>query len=458
MPEYPAGATGVLQGIYVLPLPRTDGGDDGSPVSEYIASTPVGSFITAPPGALYNVENTVVLLGNRTYDLGMPTWPDSALEPAAVGSSGALFRQAAGANLDYVVATAAVMGTAANPVADIAPNIRSICIDGNRTNQTGGAGHNLGVAAWGATVGWVGSVNARGHGIVQPLDNQGGFAFSGSNGNCYENTYEGHIKISGCGGHGFYSSTAWSDGTITGHMIVSVCGLSGISIYDAAGWHVTGAHVWNVGTDGILTSGAYATRIHDNYVEGFGALVVTATTNNPWTYSAYSAGTTYARYQCVTYSGGLYYSLIDGNVGNTPSTSFTDWASVNPGATGVYGMAFFSMGVNRPTMCHDNTVSVGHVTIAAIAGINYRAYLAQSNTSGTSYLVFHHNTAENEYANGQAATAMAFRAAIQSGGALTVQGVEVGTGSPVNTGTNTVVGTFSQANSIDAGVTAWAGF
>ncbi len=56
------------------------------------------------------------------------------------------------------------------------------------------------------------------------------------------------------------------------------------------------------------------------------------------TKGAYSAGTTYAAHDAVTYNGSLYVSLIDANTGNTPSSSPSAWVlTVSKGDTGSTG-------------------------------------------------------------------------------------------------------------------------
>lgn len=53
-------------------------------------------------------------------------------------------------------------------------------------------------------------------------------------------------------------------------------------------------------------------------------------TNAVETYAAYSAGTTYAKGARVDYSTHIYESLVNSNIGNTPTTSPTYWVLVGP--------------------------------------------------------------------------------------------------------------------------------
>lgn len=435
-------------GVHVLPAPRIDGGDDSVVVNAFISSTPIGAVITAPGGAVYNCATTVVLQPYRRYALG-PSWPNTLSDPPGTNRLGTIFRMAAGANLDRLVATAAVMGTSASPVPDGSLQIDGLIIDGNRANQTGGMGIGLALATQLGIYRNITIYNTRGHGILLPRTNAGGNAFTVG----VENHFGGTIKITGCGGHGFWAQDTWTDVTISGLFVASICGLAGIKVDNGAGWNVQGAHIWAVGTDGILIQAAYACHVDNCYVEGFGAAHSSSGAGVPSTYGTYAAGTTYSMYALVVSGGGLYYSLADGNTGNTPASSPTLWAPVNPGNSAVYGIGCFAIGYPRPLHILGNTVSVGHVGWATIAGINYRGFIIQSATSGASYVHFRGNVACNEMANGQAATAMAFRVAVQAGGALTVAGMSVG-GSGVQT--NTKVGTWSQADSMDASVTNWS--
>jgi hypothetical protein len=51
---------------------------------------------------------------------------------------------------------------------------------------------------------------------------------------------------------------------------------------------------------------------------------------------AYDAGTTYAQGASVDYSGTIYVSLINSNIGNTPSSSPTDWVATGGSNTSVF--------------------------------------------------------------------------------------------------------------------------
>lgn len=448
-----------LAGYTMLPVPRADGGaDDIAAINSVIANAPAGTHFVKPRADVPYVaaDQPLRLLAGRSYDFKCPPWLFTGIEPTASGGAGAAVRMAAGANLDHCVVTSAVLGTGSNPAPDGPLAVHNLLIDANRTAQTAGKGKGLAVATWGSAFGNVVVVNARGNGIEQPGSNGAGNAFLAANGNGYENSWLGHIKISNCGGYGFYSAPTWTDCTINGQFTASVIGLGGINIANGAGWQLKGnIHCWNIGTDGCQITGAYACDLDSIYVEGYGAAVTAGQSGskNPWVYGAYSAGSTYSMYQLVVSGGSLYYSLQDGNTGHTPGAggSETWWQTINNGATAVYGFAAWGLGQDRALSVRHGKVYLGHQSINPISGINYRNYLLQGPSSGQGYVNLDDCVAGNEYANGQTATAMALRVAKQAGG-LNLAGVQIGgVGNP----TFRKTGTFSQADSIDAGVTSW---
>lgn len=443
----------------ILPAPRADGGaDDIAAINSLIANAPAGTHFVKPRAdvAYVAADQPLRLLPGRSYDFKCPPWLFTGLEPAASGGAGAAVRLAAGANLDYAVVTPAVLGTGSNPPPDGPLAVRNLLIDGNRTAQAAGKGKGLSVATWGSSFENIVVINCRGDAIEQPGTNAGGNAFLAANGNGYENSWKGHLKVSNCGGNGFRSASMWTDCTIGGQFTASIIGLAGINIGNGAGWQLKGnIHLWNVGTDGVSVTGAYACDLDSIYIEGYGAAVTAAQSGskNPWVYGAYSAGTTYSMYQLVVSSGVMYYSLQDGNTGNTPASSPTFWQTINNGAGSAYGLALWAVGQERAVSIRHCKIYLGHQSISAISGINYRNYLIQGPTGGNAYVNLDNCVAGNEYANGQAATAMALRVAKQAGG-LNLAGAQVG---GVGTASFRKTGTFSQADSIDAGVTSWAG-
>jgi hypothetical protein len=430
----------------MLPEPSTAGADDALALNAAILAGSAGCEVNAPPGALYTIKTTVVLQPNRKYRFAH-RWPANSSAPPTAGSSTFGIKVANAANLDYAVATPAVLQTGTGQFANNPIDIDSILIDGNKSNQTTGKGILLAVSGWRSIIGKFGLFNGRGHGLNVTGDTSDGHQMSG-------NAYENHIQdgtIDGCGGFGIWAPDI-TDSWIR-DCVISNSGLTGISANGFEGWQIYGNHLWDCGLDGMNLQKWYAAGVHDNYIEGFGVAPGTA----------WAIGTTYDRYAVVTQASGIWYSTVEGNVGNTPaSDGGVHWAPANPGNGSLYGIGAWAGGNARPMEIHDNHVSIGHVTLT-IAPINYHCYCVQSGTSTGgnglatgigSYLSIHDNTALNEYPNGQAAPlSRAYKMQFQTGGALAVDGIAE---TPSGVGRNGIVGTFSSASTADASVTTWA--
>lgn len=417
-------ATGGDTVAIVLPLPC--GGDDGPAINTIIASAPPGSTITARPGSIYNIATPIVLYPSLTYRFGH-YYNNRSVTPALSGGAGTIFKQANGANLDYLAASLGYTTSGAGQAMGAPVWLDGLCLDGNKANQTSGNGHGLVLANWRSTVRSCAIIQTRGHGIYLTDRNTTANNLSGLG---FENRIESCI-IDSTGGRGIYVANGQNlltDGFLV-NTPVGFTGLEGIRVDSATGWRINGCHVYAVNLDGILVQAAYGTRIHDNYVEGFGSYAGTL---------AYSAGTTYSRYQLALSSGATYYSLVDGNVGNTPVSSPTQWQAT-AGGVSVYGIGSLVGAYPRAIHIHDNVVSIAHVSIALQSTWNYRCYLCQGNTGGVCNYLFHDNHAANENNGSGAANTMAFRGSLASGSGNLVTHHNIAAG-----------GTFGTANSIDA--------
>lgn len=421
----------------MCPNPRTDGGDDAVILNALFASTATNSTIEAPPGVTYNCATTVVLQPGRRYDFGQ-FYPNTQNDPPAAGFAGAVIRMAPGANLNALISSPAVQGT--GTATDNAITIDGLCVDGNKANQTGGAGIGVDVAFTGSTFANVGVFDCLGHGWVHDNANSAGSVFSV--GGTHENRYIGAFKVAGCGGYGFWSKSIWTDGYIGPGFVVSSCGLGGIRVDGSGGWDIDGPHVWSVGGDGIFGNGVPC-RIHDAYVEGFGSSTLTGG-GGINTYYAYSSASTYAMYTPVTSASVMYWSLINSNTGHTPASSPSQWAPMNPiTGSGVTGIGISSISGARPADMHDNTCSIGHVSIPGMVGIQYRPYLLQFSASGAA--AFHHNSAQNEYL-GASVQAEPWLFSVSTGTA-TISGANLNGG---GIETNLTSGTFTSAAAVNA--------
>lgn len=407
-------------------LPAVSGGDDAPAINAAIAAAPVGAVVTARPGSIYNIATPITLYPSLTYRFPH-YYNNRSVSPALSGGAGTVFKQADGANLDYLMASLGYTTTGTGNTMNPPVWIEGLCIDGNKTNQTSGNGHGLILTNWRSTVRSCAFIQTRGHGLYLSDRNSSNNNLTGLG---LENRIDSCI-VDSTGGRGIYVASGQNfltDGFLT-NTLIGFTGLEGVRLDSATGWAVSGCHVYATNLDGILAQTAYATRIYNNYIEGFGAFAGTL---------AYSSGTTYGRYALALSSGATYYSLIDGNIGNTPASSPTQWQAT-VGGVGVYGIASFVGGYPRAIHIHDNVVSIAHVAISLQSTWNYRCYLVQGNTGGTCNYLLHDNHAANENNGTGAANTMALRGSLASGSANLVTHHNIAAG-----------GTFGAANSIDA--------
>lgn len=385
----PPSGSGSGSSVTVV-LPAPSGANDTPALNAAIAASAPGATITAPPGSTYLLGSPLVLVSNRTYRFGHYNGSNSGI-PAAGAGTGIVFRMMNGANLDAVVVTDTIASTTATTVG---PPLRidGMFIDGNRANQTAGRGWGIVIGNFRTVLDHVTVVQARGHGIVFS-----GVRLDGTN--LTGNTYECRVTnctVDSVGGHGILArktGAIYTDGMISG-TVVAYVGLSGIRIDDGTGWSIHDSHIWACSLDGINVQNAYATWIHDNYVEGFGGNPMFLGTSS--TVMNWSSTTTYSRYAIVIHSGKIFYSVADGNLNNTPvGGQSTFWQENSAIATpDLYGILTQGGGV-RPAVVHDNFVSAGHPTTNLQPSANYRG-IGVSGVAGAYYTV-HDNTVANEY-------------------------------------------------------------
>lgn len=394
---------------------------DAAAIQAVINAAPTGARHMVPAGSNQYLLNAPIVLKGGFYDLG----------GAAASAAACRFKIASGANLDY-----AFVGTGHyNNATATDPTIivNGLALDGNKANQTGGKGQGVVLSGWRSGVTNSTLVNTRGHGIVFTDRSANGTTLATGTGvECYVDG----VVVDGPGGHGVWvrSANNWfTDGWMR-RVVVANGGLTGIRVESAAGWDIQSTHVYAVYLDGVAVSNGYATDIHDVYVEGFGAL-------NGATSITYSSGTTYGMYAVVNSAGAVYWSLVDGNIGNSPASSPNQWQIVASSGTTIAGIGAYASSYPRAVKIHDNEVSIGHTSITLQSGWNYRCYIVQGNTTGNSEFALHGNTAANE-ANGSGLTnTMAFRLAQPGSGAMQVAGTR-----------NKQIGSFGAANSVDAAV------
>ncbi len=218
------------------------------------AATLQRAISASPPGAVIAIEGGTCLLtqgitlpGDRTYTGGATT--------------GTVLKQ--DGHLAYVLASAAYVNNSAttgNPLA-----IRDMTIGCDGSGRTDG----IIVLNWQADVEHVDVSGCGGSGIVDTNTTANGRAITNTSVNSrFDNNFVSHS-----GRYGFEvrdSGNAVTDGFLVDNQIESSAS-DAIHLDNAAGWDITGNHVYNDARNGISADRLYATTISGNYVEDFGA-------------------------------------------------------------------------------------------------------------------------------------------------------------------------------------------
>lgn len=199
-------------------------------------------------------------------------------------SFGVIIKQAAGANLDAVIAHTNWYNNSTGGGDFFV--VRNIIIDGNGSNQTSGMGIGIVGGAYRAEIDNCMIENTRGDGIRLTDITRNGTTLT-STGSCVENRVSNCIISSfGLGGLAFVNGSNTGPGTegvairdgnnnltdwfVTNTVIRSGSNGHGIYADKGSGGLITGNHTYSTGLDGIYVKSASFTRIIDNYVEGFG--------------------------------------------------------------------------------------------------------------------------------------------------------------------------------------------
>jgi hypothetical protein len=413
--------------------------DDATAISAAITASSVGSTVFFPGPYTYLVGSTVVLLGGRTY----------------LAFGGATIKQKNGSNLNAVLASPASQTAGAGNNLDAPIIVQGLRVDGNFSNQTGGQGDGIILASGrdnnGVRTRIVNNIviNTRGNGIVLTEYNTDGTTLGTGGGasSAVEPTISGNGVFYTCG-RGIWQKHSSNNTMTDGHCSDNVVGFNrhdSIRIDSSAGWKINGNHTYASGLTGLLTQYAYSTRITDNYIEGIGTLDTVSQTATVPVFNAaatYAAGTTYSLNDVVTYSGVIYISKVDSNVGNQPDISTTQWAAYATGGTSVGGLILLNAVAGRPSTVSNNQISLGHASWGLQANWAYRGMLLQGPGSGTSkhtcYL--HDNDAVNELQPAGSNT-VGYRFAAGTGGLRVI-----------DVGTNAARGSWTTLRSADASV------
>lgn len=223
--------------------------DDTQAIQHAIDVSPSGAIILFPPGT-YLVRG-LLLRGGRTY--AGTNWT----------SNGTTIRLGDGAH-----AAAALMSadwadestTVGRPV-----DLHDLHVDGNRAANPGS--HGLLLMNWLCNLEHVSVQNCGGDGLHLASRNRAGDLITTT----AVESYIRRCRVFDVGGSGVVAEEGnkITDGFIV-DTIVGKAGRHGVELAHAAGWVVSGNHVYAVGQHGFAMQFSWRTRIALNYIESFG--------------------------------------------------------------------------------------------------------------------------------------------------------------------------------------------
>lgn len=223
--------------------------DDTQAILDAISDSTDGSFILIPPGVMIH-SDTIVVPPYRTV--------------IGYGREKSVLKAASGSNLDAQLVHQAWdsnAGTVGQPIDFI-----NFAIDGNKANQSGGAGHGLLLMAWHSRIEGLAVDDCPGDGIRLTSENKSGGTISNT-------MVEGRItgnRVFNCDGAGIRSASAVNKATdwFCQNNLVGSCGGPGIEISnEAGGWIITNNHTYNCQDASIRVFGGWGTLISGNYIE-----------------------------------------------------------------------------------------------------------------------------------------------------------------------------------------------
>ncbi|UWZ49888.1 right-handed parallel beta-helix repeat-containing protein [Dactylosporangium matsuzakiense] len=248
------------------------------------------------------ISSTIRLLDDRTY--------------RGHSRGGTVLKQAAGANLDAMLATQSWVDNVTYTSTNI--RIEQLTLDGNRSANTGTV--PLVLRTWNSRVYDVEIREAPGDGIRVTSLSRNGTHLSGTQ----VNSIIADVFVHDNGGHGIH--VVDPDNTTTDWILerawIAGSDGSGVDLDNAAGWQIRDLHIYGADQHAINARRCFNTGIHDNYIEDFG--------------SQGTSGTTYFGIRCTVQ--GDVGSTISGNKINQMFTLPAAGSFVSIGLDGVnYG-------------------------------------------------------------------------------------------------------------------------
>ncbi len=231
-----------LASVHVTCKDRTT---DTSTLQRAINSSAVGAAIEFQGGTCL-LTTGLTLLGNRTY--------------TGESTTGTMLQQ--DGNASYILASSAYVDnstTTGDPL-----SIRDLTVSCNGSGNTDG----IVLLNWQVDVSNVDVSGCGGSGIVDTNTNASGGAIT----NTSVNSRFDQNFITNSHRYGFEvydTGNSVTDGFLEDNDIAS-SGLDAIHLDNAAGWYVSGNHLYNVNQNAISASRLFGTTIASNYIEDFG--------------------------------------------------------------------------------------------------------------------------------------------------------------------------------------------
>jgi parallel beta-helix repeat protein len=230
---------------YVTQVNCGDSAADAGVLQQAIDSSKLGSVIQIGGTCLLN--RGITLLPNRTY--------------TGDSRTGTVLRQ--NASMPYVLASAAYVDNSATTGSPLTIQQLSIACNGR------GSTDGIIIMNWQADVQEVDVSSCGGAGIVDTSQTPNGATI----GNTSVNSRFADNFISGSGGNGFEvidHNNSVTDGYLLDNRIADSGG-DAIMLENAAGWTISGNHLYNDKDSGIVANRLYGTDISGNYIEDFAA-------------------------------------------------------------------------------------------------------------------------------------------------------------------------------------------
>ena len=221
-----------------------DSSSDSGRLQQAINDSSAGATIAIGGSCL--LTKGITLLSGRSY--------------TGSGTTGTVLRQAA--SMDFVLAADTYVRN--SPTTGDPLSIRDLTVACNGSGKTDG----IIILNWLADVEHVNVADCGGSGIVDSSVTANGRSITNTSVNSrFENNF-----ISGSGRYGFYvrdNGKSVTDGYLANNQIASTAG-DAIHLDNAAGWTITGNHLYGVGQNALYANRFYGTTIADNYIENFG--------------------------------------------------------------------------------------------------------------------------------------------------------------------------------------------